>query len=216
MANIDELIPEVHVETPKCHTGIIKKNLQATLRHFCKETYYWQHEIPDITLLPFNEQAPETYLYTLELPDHTEIIAIKELIYQNRPLLMKSTHWLNDEMPDWRTQTGDPQCYIQLSDRRVRFVPASDEVKPIAIAGHVILQPTRHAEEFSDDILQYDQCLINGALARLLSMGKKPWTNQRRAQVCQLEYVEGVSQAKHMAMRDFSTGYETMARRSWL
>ncbi len=216
MYNLDDLIPEIHVEVPNCHNGMIRKSLQATLRHFCKETYYWQFELPDITLLPFNAQAPDTYLYALDVPAETEVIAIKQLLYQNRPLLMKSTEWLNENLTDWRQQTGDPQYYLQLSDRRVRFVPASDEVKPIAVAGTVILQPTRSASQFSEDLMQYDQCLINGTISRLLSMGNKPWSDTDRAQICQGEYIEGVSQAKHMVMRDFSTGYETMAKRSWL
>ncbi len=216
MADLDELVPEIHLEAPNCHHGIIRKQLQATLRHFCKETYLWRYQLPAITLLPFNESAPSTYLYELDVPDDTEVIAIHELIYQNRNLLPKSTDWLTTEMPNWRESTGDPRYYLQLSDRRVRFVPASEEVQPIAITGQVILQPSRKGETFCDELLEYDHALIQGTLARLLAMGKKPWSDPQRVQYCQLEYGEAISQAKHNTLRDYSDGAETIARRSWL
>jgi len=216
MATLSELLPDVHIEAPNCHVGLIRKQLQATVRHFCKETYYWQHDLPAITLLPFNGQAPGTYLYELDIPEGSEILGVKELLYEQRPMAMKSTQWLDEEFPNWREQTGDPRYYLMLSDRRVRFVPASDEVQPIAVTGTVILQPSRKAEDFGDDLLQYDQGLVHGALFRLLAMANKPWSDPQRAQVCQIEYVEAISQAKHEAMRDWSTGAETMARRSWL
>ena len=216
MAELDDLVPDIHVETPNCHVGMIRKQLQATLRHFCKETYAWRYEIPAITLLPFIEQSPDTYLYELTIPEETEVLAVDELVYQHRPLQPKSPDWLDEEVPDWRERTGDPRYYVQLSDRRVRFVPASDEVQPVAVTGKVILQPTRKAESFSDDLMVYDQGIIHGTLARLLGMGKKPWSDPQRVQMCQVEYGEAISQAKHLSLKGYSQGPETMVRRSWL
>ena len=216
MVRMSDIIPDIKVEAPECHTGLIQNRLIATLRHFCKETYYWRYELPAITLLAFMEQAPSTYFYTLSIPDNSEILAIDELIFEHRPLKMKSRAWLDENLPQWRESTGEPRYFIMQQNGDIRFVPASDRIRPIAVTGTVILQPGRSSTEIDDGLMRYDRCLIAGTLSRLLMMANKAWTDADRSQVYQSEYIEGLSQAKNMVMRDFSDGYEVLAKRSWL
>lgn len=216
MAQLSDLTPEIAVETPQCHRKQVERALQATLRHFCWETHFWQVDIPAITLLPFNEWSPQTYTYELEVPEGTEVLAVRFLVYEERELLMKSVDWLSEHLGPWRTMTGKPRYYFMLSDRRVRLVPASDKVEPIAVDGRVVLRPTRAAQTFGDDLMVYDQGLVSGALSRLLMMGRKPWTDLGRAKSCLAEYNEAVSQAKYEVIKDFSDGPEVRVQRSWL
>lgn len=215
MATLDDLLPEVLVECDACSRPQAQRAMQATVRHFCRETHYWHMDIPAITLLPFNESASGTYLYTLEVPEDTQVLNIIEFIYQGDPLKPVSVAWLDENANQWRGSTGEPRYYLMMSDRTVRFVPHSESVQPIAVTGQVVLMPTRRSEEFSDDLLEYDQGLINGTLFRLMSM-QKPWMNMNRAQLCKLQYDEAISVAKLDVMRSFSHGPEMAVKRSWL
>lgn len=216
MAKLPDLSPEVAAETPECPIGQINKALINTIRDFCWQTYYWQHDMDAITLLPFNKQASGTYIYTLPVPVNTELIAVPTLIYNDKPLVMKSPSWLDENMYNWRLATGEPCYYLMMSDKQVRFVPASDQVRPVSVTGTLILQPTRVTNEFDDRLMEFDQAIINGALARLMLIPKKNWSNTRRATVCEAVYQEGIGRAKFKVLKGFSDGAETIERRSWI
>ncbi len=216
MATLNDLIPEICIETPKCHVGQIRMALQHTLRDFCRQTHYWQHTIEPITLLAFDERVPSTYLYEIPIPPDTSILGIRQLLYQGQAMPLKSTDWLDGSLGNWRHRSGEPWYVLSMSDRRVRFVPGSDAVRPQAVTGAVVLEPARRSNAFGDDLLHYDQGLIHGTLARLLLIGNRPWTDPARAQSCQIAYLDAVSDAKFHVLKDFSDGAETREQRSWL
>lgn len=216
MATISDLAPEVRVDVPECSGRQISNAIIHTIRHFCWQTHYWQQTMTPITLLPYNDSAPSTYIYDIPVPDGTELITVKELVYEGKPLRQHSPSWFDEHIPSWRTTSGEPEYVLQLSNRNVRFVPASDEVRPIAITGTLVLRPTRASTEFSDDLMEWDQALINGSLARLLFMNKKAWNNTRKAAACEMAYNEAVSQCKMDVLREFSNDPETVVHTSWL
>ncbi|WP_420588235.1 hypothetical protein [Bacterioplanoides sp.] len=216
MAKLTDLSPEVVAETPECPIGQVNKALINTIRDFCWNTHYWQHEMEPITLLPFSEQAPETCIYTLPVPENTEMLTVITLVYNGSLLSMKSQSWLDSNVNNWRQASGEPLYYLMMSDKRVRFVPASDIVRPVAVTGTLILQPTKVTNEFDDRLMEFDQAIINGALAKLLVIPDKKWSNSRRATVSEAVYQEGLSRARFMVIKGFSTGTETAGRRSWL
>ena len=216
MATVDDLAPEVRVDVPECSGRQISNAIINTIRHFCWQTHCWQEPMESITLLPFNDNAPSTYIYDIPVPDDTELITVKELVYEGKPLRQHSPAWFDEQIPGWRTNTGDPDYFMQLSNRTVRFVPASDDVKPIAITGTLVLRPSKSSKQFSDDLMQWDHALISGAQARLLFMNKKAWNNPRKAAACEMVYNEAVSQCKMDVLREFSNDPETVVQRSWL
>lgn len=215
MATLNDLLPEVLVECDECSRIQAERAMQATLRHFCRETHYWHSTMPPITLLPFNISAVGTYLYTVEVPPDTDLLDVQEFVYNGELLQPVSVSWLDETLPKWREMTGNPRYYLMMSDRAVRFIPHSQEVQPVAISGEIVLMPSRRSENFSDDLLEYDQGLINGTLFRLLPM-KKPWMNTQRAQLCKMQYDESVSLARLDVMRSFSHGPEMAVTKSWL
>ncbi len=219
MATLPELSPEVRIEVPDCPQSLINKTLINVIRHFCDKTQHWQHSMEPLTLLPYNAAAPDTYLYTLPLPSNTELIGVRTMNYDGLPLRMKSPAWLDEHQDKWREASGEPQFYIMLSDKQLRFIPASDQVRPQAITGLLALRPTRNTDTFDDSLLEFDNALINGAIARLLVIPGKLWSSraaQHRALACEQVYQEAVSVAKMQVLRGFSDGAETIQGRSWL
>ncbi len=216
MASLSDLIPDICPELPQCPVVNIHRQLRYIIRDFCWQTHYWQHPMAPITLLAFNDAAPDTYLYTLAVPEETDLLAVDELVYDARVLPMKSSAWLDENVHRWRQDTGIPQYTLMMSNKQVRFVPASDQVRPVAVTGTLILRPSRSAFDFDDSLMEFDQALSNGALSRLLIMPKKPWSDARRAATCEGIYQDGISRAKFLVIKGFSEGAETIVRRTWL
>ena len=216
MAEFSELHSDIQVEARSCSVGLINRTLRWTLQDFCQKTHYWQHAIEPITLLSFNEQAPGTYIYPISLPAGSRMMAVRDFVLDGRSLLERSPGWLEEHYPSWRTATGDPQYFLMMSDRQVRFVPASDEVKPIAVSGRVILEPDKDGTTFSDELMRYQEGVVCGVLSRLLSMKGKPWTDGPRATVCMGTFQMAISDAKQEAMRDWNYGPITTEKVAWV
>ena len=216
MADFKELYSDVQVETRSCSTGLINRAIRWTLQDFCQKTHYWQHSIDPITLLSFLPSAPGTYVYSLSLPAQSRTVAVKEFVYKGQTLLERSSGWLDEHYAGWRETAGDPRYFLMLSDRQIRFVPASSSVKPIAISGRIVLEPDNSALTFGDDLLRYEEGLVSGVLSRLLSMKNKAWTDGARAGVCSQVYKMAVSEAKQESMRDWNYGPITTEKVAWV
>ena len=215
MASLDDLLPEIMVEIENCSKTQAEMALRSTIRDFCRKTHYWQQDITPITLLPFNVSSPATYIYTLTVPDESEMMTLSEVIYNASPLKMVTTGYLNENLTRWREDEGDPLYYLMMSDKTIRFVPHSNTVQANAITGRMVLRPTRYAQAFSDDLLEYDNGLVSGALARLHAMPKS-WASPKRVSSCYAQYMDSVSAAKLSVMQEFSDGVMTGVRKTWL
>lgn len=215
MAELKDLYPDIRLEAEGCPTAVMDRAIQMTLRDFCRDTWYWLHDIEPLTLVPFIAEAPDTYLYQLDVPDEAEVLAIDSLLLDNLPLSMKTPGWLDEYLPGWRGSSGHPQYFLMLSGKTIRFVPAANEVMPNAVTGQIALIPTPKARTFADGLMDYDAGLAQGALAKLLNMNK-PWANPQRAQMTRAVYLEAVSDAKSKVMQRFTDGVETPVQRSWL
>ena len=216
MATFDDLLPGILVEVDGCSQALAEKSLQQVIRNFCRDTHYWKLDIDPITLIPFVPQAPDTYIYTVPVPEGTELVAIDVLSYQHDTVLQpESSGWLDEHMMDWRTSVGEPRYYIRMSSKTVRFVPHSQAVQPVAIRGRVVLRPDLNTRSFGDELLEYDHGLQQGCLHDLLTM-RRPWANPGRAAICRADYQEALSQAKMDVMREFSDKPEVAVRRTWL
>lgn len=215
MAELKDLYPDIRLEVDGCPVSVMDRAIQMTLRDFCRDTWYWLHDIEPLTLVPFIEEAPDTYLYQLDVPDEAQVLAIDTLILNNLPLSMKTPGWLDEYLPGWRGASGQPQYFLMLSGKTVRFVPAANEVMPNAITGQVALIPMAKARTFGDVLMDYESALASGALSKLLNMNK-PWASPQRGQMCRQEFLDGVSDAKSKVMQRFTDGVETVVQRSWL
>ena len=216
MADFNLLLPNVQVETKSCSIGLINRTIRWTIQEFCQKTHYWQHRISPITLLKFTDNAPGTYIYSLPIPEGSRMVVVREFVMDGQTMVERSVDWLDEYLPDWRSAVGNSQYYLMLSDRQVRFIPASDAVKPLAVVGRLVLEPNHTSTTFGDELLRYEEGLVNGVLSRLLTMKSKPWTDGPRASVCSGIYQMAISDAKQEALRDWNYGGITTEKAAWV
>ena len=215
MAELKVFYPDIKLEVGGCPVSVMNRVIVQVLRQFCRDTWYWLHDIDSLTLLQHVDDAPQTWLYQLPVPDNAELLAIDELVLHHNRLVMKSDSWLDENLSGWRNAVGTPRYFMVMPQNVVRLVPASETTEPMAVSGRVVLMPRSDAVTFADVLLDYESGLASGALARLLVMNK-PWANAQRGQLCQLDYLEAVSDAKSRVMQRFNNDVETIARTSWL
>ncbi len=176
MATYEDLYPDVMPEAPGCPTAIVQRHLRDTLRHFCRESWYWKENLEPLSLLPFTEGAIETYVYDLTevLPTPADVVGVDHLMYKGVLLASGSMGAMDSCVYGWRQQGGEnPRMYVMTGPKNVRFVPASDQVQAAAITGRVVVMPTLAANSFGDDLLNYTDALAAGALTRLQKMANK-------------------------------------------
>ena len=208
MATYEDLIPDVMPEAPGCPTAIVQRHLRDTLRHFCRESWFWKENLKPITLLPFTEGAIGTYVYDLTeaLAEPADVVGVDHLMYKGSLLASGSMGAMDSCVNGWRQQIGEtPRMYVMTGPRHVRFVPASDRAQAIAITGRVVVMPAMTANSFGDDLLNFNDALAAGALARLQKMANKEWSDRESAEINQSLYEDGLSLAKLEAMRDYTT-----------
>lgn len=211
MATYQDLLPQILPEVPGCPQTVVLQKMADTVRHFCRESWYWQPTIQPISLLPFQPLAPDLAIYELTVTEPVEVLGIIDLYYKGRPLPSGVESALNRFCRDWQNESApQPRMYIPIGTNKVRLVPASDSVQAIAVTGKVAVAPAIGATEFGDALLTYTDGVVAGSLARLQRMAKKEWSDPAMAVGNQALYADSLSLAKLEAMREHQADAPTV------
>lgn len=211
MATYQELLTQILPEVPGCPQAIVINKVKDTIRHFCRESWFWQSTIEPITLLPFHPMTPQIATYDLSTGTDTEILGIIEVYYKGFPLPSGVESALNNYCPGWAVETGtQPRMYLPIGANKVRLVPAASEVQAIAVTGKVAVAPSHAATGFGDELLTYSDGIVAGVLARLQRMAKSEWSEPTMAMTNQAIYAECLSLAKLEAMREHQADAPTV------
>lgn len=169
----DLLMPEV----PGCTTAMIDLHLRETARQFCHQTGAWRLPFDDVNLVA--DQAT----YDLEPSEpESEVVRIvsltlnSELIWADTDREQRGTNAVEPKYP-----RNEPP--FTLDPDLLEITLMTDEVPTAAVtAGMNIvgaMKPTQNAARLPDFLKsQYSQAMRYGTLARLMVMGKKPWTDR--------------------------------------
>jgi hypothetical protein len=105
----------------------------------------------------------------------------------------------------------------------VAFVPyTSIQLFPTPDSAYTLnavvpVQPRQGASVIADELmLRYDQAICDGALAWLVKMPARPWTNPQLAPGLEANFLAGVSGARADVMRSFNAGGTTARRRAFI
>ena len=199
--SVDSFLPLVTSECPGITNPRAKRAVIQACRDFCTRTYIWKEDHDDITAV---EDVPD---YDLEPPTDAEVVDILCMYHNEFEVTPKTIEQLNYENPNWRTFDGSQaRHFVMNSPTNFSLYPYPDETVADAITNiRVALRPTISATTVGDVLYNdYYEAIANGALAILLSLPKKPWTNRTRAAECQSEFEHQVSRAKVRAKKEFS------------
>lgn len=175
MANIkySELLDEVLPSLAADPSNPVTENaIKRTVIEFCSGSWIWRH-LPD----PIDVTAGEAR-YQLEPPPGTDVSAVIDVAHNNVPLDAKTTTWLDQNIPGWRTERKNPKYFTQVDTEEIILAAVPDLNIASGLSMTLALQPNQSATGFPKWIFnQYIYDLANGAIAKLMLMPSKPWTD---------------------------------------
>lgn len=98
-----------------------------------------------------------------------------------------------------------PRAYVQKDPRSISLWPVADKKYANGLTMRVALKPTRAAESVEDEIFEeYVETVAAGAIARLMLMPEKPFTNAQGSVVQRAQFMQGLNVARSRALHGHS------------
>lgn len=150
--------------------------LRAAADEFCAKSTIWREALDPITV---RARAAE---YELEFPAGAAPVRLISVTLAGAPLDPKERAELDGVLPGWRTLTGAPRFYLQATPDLLALAPAPEAQARNALEVLVALKPTRAAPHLPAWLIeQYGADIADGAMARLMAMTNRPWSDPQGA-----------------------------------
>jgi hypothetical protein len=182
MANVTytTLFSEVIPHVPGCPVDIATNAIRAAAIDLCDRSGIIEYDAPLIT--PADQQA--TYVPTL--PNGTIIAQINKAWYDGLELEPKDSDFLTKMYGDWQSINAGTPRWITMTPAdltTVRLVPApSNPAAGVIFRLRLTLKPSRASVDFDPNVAEtYTETIAHGALARLMAVPGKPYSNERLA-----------------------------------
>lgn len=178
MAALSEFLPYILPMVPGCSEPMAEQAIRRVARTFCRLT-----DIVQFTTDPIDIKTGVA-TYEMDIPAGTEILSFRDAWVGTRPLKFVGTFSANtpfaqiDMVAGKKAPLNDPvEVFIRLPGTVVLYpTPKADLAKGLTVT--LSLQPTLSADTIPD-ILANDwiEAIANGAVSRLASMPKQPFTD---------------------------------------
>lgn len=179
------------------HLAVSSEIVRAAVK-FCELTGAWVETMTPITVVS------GTHTYTIPAPSQGQVVHIRSLHYDDFPLLHRAPEELDMERLSWRTDEGKPRWYTQFASTKIRLIPIPDENLTDGLTGEITCKPEMTATQIPDFLFnQYGFGVAAGALASLLSMPNRAWTNPNLAVFYLRQFDSALAAAKIDAAKAF-------------
>lgn len=201
--------PEIAPSVPGCPIFAVELAARRATQDMCRDARPWRESLPDAAVT-----AGTASVAISTGNAETSVARVERAWWDGRRLDPKSVDEMDDAHGDnWRTHTGDPYLYVEISPGTVTLYP-----KPTAdgtLATFAALQPSEVATGVPDDIARlFRDTIIAGAKARLMLDPEKAWSNPSQAAIEMAVFQQGVGSAQHQAATGFGRS-RIVARKKW-
>jgi hypothetical protein len=168
---IDDVLPSLAADPS---IPVTEYAIKRACIEFCAGSWIWQF-MPD----PIDVVAGEAY-YDLEPETGADVTAVMDVSHNQVPLDAKSVEWLDKNLPGWRTNQAVPKYYTQVDTDQILLAAVPDSNITGGLTMTLALQPSQSAVGIPKWIFtQFMYVLAEGAMARLMMMPNKPWTDMQ-------------------------------------
>ncbi|QMV32517.1 virion structural protein [Ralstonia phage Claudette] len=166
MKPLDVFMPIIHRFAPGCPEPTAFAAIREAAIKFCERTRLWRCDDEfDVTA---NECAD------VAVPYGAALYEMELVQFNGRDLRPVSTQWLDEQAPEWRTNTqaSQAQYVTQYSEDTLTFYPPDNG----RVKVYGLLKPTLDADSLPDFIAdKYRKTIADGALSELLIIPGKTW-----------------------------------------
>ena len=193
MTNLSTFIPEVLTAATGCPGFVAKRAILNAAIEFARKTWFIQEDHATISLV--EDQAD----YELTEPTNHKIVGIVHVLVDDEPIDEYSAAERSKIEPDWRDSDNtatEPDWYledIQGSPKKIWLYPLPSADKDDWVKVRLALAPSKSATEIDDRYAdEHFDALVAGAIARLLMIPKKEWTDLMSASVYRQLFLDHV------------------------
>lgn len=196
-----DLLQEVLPRLPGCGVDLASFHIKQSVIELCRRSLVWKHW-PDPQDIDVGE--PE---YDVELPTGADIaqVTLVRVDGVKDPLTALGADQVEAQFPTWRTEQGVVSAYFQPVPSKVHLLLIPDQSITNGLSMVLAVQPKMASESFPDWLYsQFGQRIADGALARLLDIPRKPWSDAVTAARHKREFDNACAAATGAAARTFS------------
>lgn len=228
--DFDQLLPEILPDVPGCADPIAIRAIRNAVVEFCERTALYRSTLAAIDVVA------DTAEYALAAPAGYAVVDVRRATLDGYPLTFKSQDQLDREWNEdargmalylyhrkvgegldaksWQTAVSDrPQTYFMTNPSTIRLVGIPTTAITGGLLVTVALKPTPAATQIVDWLYNdYYRTLAYGALAELLKLPKKPWTDMALASHYHRLFNEGIEKAHGESLRDHGRDDQTIRR----
>jgi len=210
MALISGIYPKVRIEAPGVPEPLLEDVVGAAIEDFFRESEAWRHTTTTLldwtTALPFPALTAGT-----ELPADTRLHRVDVVKYgaqgaNLRPVPFHTRQDLDCIWQDWEIRTSNtPEAWTNDPNGAApRLVPAADADQVGVLQVRSIVVPTSSMTDINDYFYEeFHDAWRWGALARLLKMPGRDWTNLSLAAFYERKEEDAQKMAKSQAEAEY-------------
>jgi hypothetical protein len=189
---IDEVLPQLAADPSD---PVTEQAIKRAVIEFCRESWIWQF-FPEAQNVRSGVAE-----YDIEPPSGADVVTVVDVECNRVPLTPKSVAWLNKETPGWRTTGAAIKHYTQIDTDQLILAPLPAENITSGLAMTVALQPSQSATSFPKWIAnQFIYQIADGAIAKLMLMPNKPWTDLVNGQDHRTRFEQAFNDARESAI----------------
>lgn len=192
MANIsyDSIFPDIIPHVGSCPDNLIESSIRSAVIEFCEQSEAYRVELDPISTVAGQ------FEYEFDVPTGTTLHSIEWITCSGTKLEPLTSGLLEERLPDWRNETGDPAYYVKQSSEVFFLAPVPEESKALAVRIRAILKPTYTGSATDLEVFNANRdAIINGTLSRILRMPNKDWTDLNAAAIYGASFNEGIARA---------------------
>ena len=209
MTEISGIYPLVRIEAAGVREPLLEYTVFDTVKDFFRDAEIWRYSVP--TTLNWTTALPFPALTAgVELPAGTRLHRVDMLKYGSDGQSFRRIHFytkqqLDDVYSDWETKTGStPLAYTNdPTGDAPRIIPTATADVNSSLRVRVILVPDTLTDVPDFLYAEFHDAWRWGALARLLKMPEKDWTNLTLAAFYEKKYDDEVIRAKSRVQSEY-------------
>ena len=199
MALWSEWTSDVAIDVPGCPSPTIEQAVKQTAIDFLERTHWLQRTAAPIDI---TGGAGSRAFASPVIATGETVLAILKAWHFDNEIDVYGPSDVEDEWPDWKTRTGDPECIVMERKDGYYVVPAPVATQSAALRLKVAVGLLDTATGVDDAVRVFWRDAIgSGAKARLMFMAGKPWSSPDYAGTHQAVYMAGVHGATISAIR---------------
>lgn len=193
---LEEFYTDIYPTVPGCPEMTIENAVRAAALGFCEKTGIVQYDMDPITVVSGQHE------YDFESPDEMIVHSILNANYDGHPLTVLSSKLIEQRYPRHREYNGAPEGIFRKDACIFKLYPVPDTTKVNSLYMTVVVKPAPNSEYVPELLLNdHKQAIVDGALARLLMLPTKDWTNGALAGAHTAAFVGAITEASRRARR---------------